>query len=890
MQLTGIKSLEEFSDSFSSFQDQICILEERPSGKIRLSKECIRFWQFKGFNRKPGTFPSFLFHLHGKIRNYADFTEKILLKHIQDSEYFDTLFTEDHILRFFWKVVFRKRGVSYRLYTFEILAKEGDDEEEGPDVESIFYKLPEPAFLFHPSTLRFLAVNDAALYLYGFSRKEFSEMNLLDIRPEEDRADMEIVIQNFAQDSGIRSRGIWRHWRKDKKFLYVKITTNRISFRGSFAVLVILTDVSETIETSYALKQSRAEKQSIIESMSDRYFALSKDWRFISANQQSLITLGKTQEELIGRNIWDLFSGSTSRFFKNRYEHAVQTKKPLVFDYKVPETGNIMEYRVFPFEEGISVFFQDITEKRRRETEQNILKEVTLKIPNASSVKQSFEILFETICKGTSWSFAQTWRFQKGEIILEENSPWYSSDASFLQYRMACLENKFSPGEGTIGKVFSTKKIRFVKDVQKEKDFKRTSAAVQNGIRSWIAIPLQTGHETYVLEFFTQIEIDLVNSYIQMFELIADQVGVLFKNKESEEEKDHFFKLSGDLFQISTLDGQVIEQNQAWEEILGYTPEELEEFDRTNIVHPEDRDKMLDAVRNVRKYKKNVSFALRYITKQGQTKTILWKTIASPEHGLVYASGKDITEIQDTQLKLENLTRELKRSNADLEDFAFIASHDLQEPLRKIMAFGDRLLKKNSNLDSESMDYLQRMYSSACRLSNLIEGLLSYSRIKSKSKPFQFLDLSSVLKDVIGDLEIYIKERNANVVDSKLGYAWCDPSQMGTVFQNLIKNGIKFNRSERPEVIVQCVAHPSEPNWIQISFSDNGIGFDKKHEDKIFTIFQRLHNREDYEGNGIGLAVCKKIIELHGGRIYAKSTLRKGSTFYLEFPGKLESD
>lgn len=185
------------------------------------------------------------------------------------------------------------------------------------------------------------------------------------------------------------------------------------------------------------------------------------------------------------------------------------------------------------------------------------------------------------------------------------------------------------------------------------------------------------------------------------------------------------------------------------------------------------------------------------------------------------------------------------------------------------------------------MDYLQRMYSSACRLSNLIEGLLSYSRIKSKSKPFQFLDLSSVLKDVIGDLEIYIKERNANVVDSKLGYAWCDPSQMGTVFQNLIKNGIKFNRSERPEVIVQCVAHPSEPNWIQISFSDNGIGFDKKHEDKIFTIFQRLHNREDYEGNGIGLAVCKKIIELHGGRIYAKSTLRKGSTFYLEFPGKL---
>lgn len=113
---------------------------------------------------------------------------------------------------------------------------------------------------------------------------------------------------------------------------------------------------------------------------------------------------------------------------------------------------------------------------------------------------------------------------------------------------------------------------------------------------------------------------------------------------------------------------------------------------------------------------------------------------------------------------------------------------------------------------------------------------------------------------------------------------------MGTVFQNLIKNGIKFNRSEIPEVIIQCVAHPTAQNRIQITFSDNGIGFDKRHGDKIFTLFQRLHSREDYDGNGIGLAVCKKIIELHGGRIYAESVLRKGSTFYVDLPGSFASD
>lgn len=475
MQPLDIQFLEEFSSEFASFQDQICILEECSSGKILLSNECIRFWGLKGFNQEPDTFPSFLFHLHGKIRNYADFTEKILLKHMQDLEYFDTLFTERYILRFFWKAVLNKAESTYRIYTFEILAQEGDCgnlSPESPGVESIFYKLPEPAFLFDPSTLRFLAVNDAAIHLYGFSREEFAGMNLLEIRPEEDRTDMETAIQNFAKETGIRSRGVWRHWRKDKKFLYVKITTNRIPLGDSFAVLTILTNVSETIETSYALRQIRAEKQSIIESMSDRYFALSKDWRFISANRQSLITLGKPKEELIGRNIWDLYPGASVRFFRDKFELAVRTLKPITFEYKIIETGNVMEFRVFPFEEGVSVFFQDITEKRKRDSEQNILKEIALKIPKASSVKESFEILFETICKGTFWNFAQTWRFQNGKIVLEENSPWYSTEATFLRYRIACFETGFSPGEGMIGEVFSTHKIRFVNDVQKEKILK----------------------------------------------------------------------------------------------------------------------------------------------------------------------------------------------------------------------------------------------------------------------------------------------------------------------------------------------------------------------------------------------------------------------------------
>ncbi|XDD51214.1 PAS domain S-box protein [Leptospira sp. WS92.C1] len=891
MRPSEITSLEEFADEITSFHDQICILEERTTGKILFSKECFRFWEFRQYQQIPNGFSSFLFHLHGRIRNYAEFTEDILTRHIEDSEYFNTLFAEGYILSFFWKSVFPEKDSDYRLYTFEILAREGEFTDSNPDVpiDSIFYKLPEPAFVFDSYTLRFLCVNDAAIHLYGYSREEFSSMNLLEIRPEEDRAEMETTIRNYSKEPGIQSRGIWRHCRRDNKILYMKISSNQIPYGNSFAILATLTNVSDTIETNYALKQNRAEKQSIIESMSDRYFALSRDWRFISANQQSLVMLGKTKEQLIGKKIWDLYTSSNALFFKEKYELAVNSKKPIFFEYRMEATGNTAEFRLFPFEEGLSVFFRDITEKRRRETEQNVLREISVRIPQANSLKESFEILFDVICSATSWKFAQTWRYHNNELILEDHSPWFSTNSIFLRYRILSFETKFSPMEGMIGKVFSTGKILFSKDVQKESEFKRTDQAIQSGIKSWIGIPLKTGHESYVIEFCTPLEVDSGNLYIQMFELIADQVEILFKNKETEEEKDQFFKLSGDMFQISTLDGKVIERNQAWEEVLGYTHQDLESKDLADIVYSEDREVMLKLREDFRRDKKNISFTLRYVAKNGDIKSILWKVTFSKENGLIYTTGKDITEIQKTQIQLENLTKELKRSNADLEDFAFIASHDLQEPLRKIMAFGDRLVKKSLALDPESIDYLHRMSSSADRLSNLIEGLLSYSRIKSKSKPFQYVDLNKILKDSIGDLEIYIKEKNAKVLESEIGFVWCDPVQIGMVFQNLIKNGIKFNKKEIPEIIIQCVSHPTETGWIRITFFDNGIGFDKKHGDKIFTLFQRLHSREEFEGNGIGLAVCKKIIELHGGRIYAESVLGSGSTFYVDLPGSLKA-
>ncbi len=237
----------------------------------------------------------------------------------------------------------------------------------------------------------------------------------------------------------------------------------------------------------------------------------------------------------------------------------------------------------------------------------------------------------------------------------------------------------------------------------------------------------------------------------------------------------------------------------------------------------------------------------------------------------------------------KNAEESLRVSNRELQDFASIAAHDLQEPLRKILTFGDRLKGKlPADISEESKDYLQRMLSSAGRMRKLIEDLLTFSRVTSKGNPFQKTDLNQVLKDVLADLELRIEQSGGKVVVSELPLVDADPSQMRQLFQNLIANGLKFHRKGvAPEVMIHSSAVGDS---VRVEVSDNGIGFDEKYLDRIFTIFQRLHGRHEYEGTGVGLAVCRRILERHGGNISAKSSPDQGAKFIITLPVRRRSE
>ncbi len=277
--------------------------------------------------------------------------------------------------------------------------------------------------------------------------------------------------------------------------------------------------------------------------------------------------------------------------------------------------------------------------------------------------------------------------------------------------------------------------------------------------------------------------------------------------------------------------------------------------------------------------------------------------IAQNKANLEAANARLETRVEERTAQLNLANQELTRSNRELQDFAFVASHDLQEPLRKIQAFGD-LLKQDYGgvLGDEGCDFIQRMQNASRRMDRLIKDLLAYSRVTTKAQPFAPVDLNQITQEALNDLEARIKQTGGQVTIGALPTIEADALQMHQLLQNLIGNALKFHRLGVPPIVTVTSAVSEEKAaedeashstsappmceipMCEITVTDNGIGFDEKYLDRIFTPFQRLHGKNEYEGTGMGLAICRKVVERHGGTIIAHSQPGVGSTFLICLP------
>ncbi len=376
---------------------------------------------------------------------------------------------------------------------------------------------------------------------------------------------------------------------------------------------------------------------------------------------------------------------------------------------------------------------------------------------------------------------------------------------------------------------------------------------------------------------------------------VVSTIGDITKQRHAELALSASEALYRQTFELATagiahvdLSGRFMKVNRRLCEILGYGEQELIGRPVKEISHPEDRN-LTDSQRmRVRSGEKpSVRFEKRYLRKSG---AIVWVDLSvalacdasgAPQYEI--ALFDDITERKKAEAALREAHEELKRSNAELEQFAYVASHDLQEPLRMVSSYTQLLMRRyGDKLDGDAKEFTAFIVDGATRMKQLIEDLLAYSRVGTRDKNFKPVDAESSLKRALTNLRAAIQDSGATVTQDKLPTIPCDEVQLAQLFQNLIGNALKFRKPDvAPAVHVGAAEQGAE--W-EFMVRDNGIGIEPQYFERIFMVFQRLHDKGEYPGTGIGLAIVKKVVERHGGRIWVQSQPGAGTTFHFTMP------
>lgn len=572
------------------------------------------------------------------------------------------------------------------------------------------------------------------------------------------------------------------------------------------------------------------------------------DYRYLDINPAFSEMTGLTRELSIGKTIREVMPGienDPANWIGRFGEVALKGKEMTIEDYSAP-LKKWFRVHAFPGRENqFGVTFSDITEiKNQQDAIQEANNFNTLILESSPLAKLTLNEKGEcTSANGRAISL----------LLAPDKKFQHITKELLVQWGRELLESKMdeviTTGENT------TLLLKHFTD---------------DGINRW--------YEVFLSSFTSKNEKHLLI-----------QIADVSEQKNTAIERDLFFNTSLTLFCTADFNGYFRQLNSAWHELFGWEIEELLSKPFADFLHPDDLDSTAATVRDIKKGYRTTNFINRYRTKSGGYKILKWDALALDD--IMYCSATDITELinRENEIKakkdeLEILVRQLEISNEELQQFAYVASHDLQEPLRKIKNFSELLAQHYKNsLDEKAERYISYLVGGAARLQSLINDLLTYSRITSQGREFERINMESVLQNALQNISMSLKESGGIIKHDPLPIIMADASQITQLLQNLIGNAVKY-RKENVNPKIQINVHETESGYTFV-VNDNGIGFEQEFADRIFVVFQRLHSSTEFEGTGIGLALCKRIVERHGGRIWAESKPGEGSSFYFTLAG-----